>query len=225
MSNTPQNVPGGNNQNPGGNPDPKNPDNTDPKNNPNPGAGDPPPDDKDKTKDNKVDYASYQKVLDEKKALKRELEAEKEAKRQREEEEARKSGDLKKLNELKDSELKEIKEKYHNLSTTIEKSVKRQAFLSAVNGKVDEALYPLIDLDKIVIDPDTGIPDDLSVQRAAKDFETRFGNFLVKDDPNRQRMPNNAPQPPGKGLTYEEWLKLPSKEMRARIHEVNKSKQ
>lgn len=225
----PQHGSGGANQNPGGSPDPK-PDNLtpDPPIDGAPPAGDPPVPPPDT-----VSFASYDKLMKEKKArdaqlvtLNKQIADSKEAERIKFEAELKKNEDWKKIAELREQEktdaIAKLTSKESELSalqTRLQGGVKMRAFLDAVNGKVDEQYWSLIDLGEIAVDPDRGLPDPGSVQKAARDFEKRYPLVLQKKGAGA--LPSDAARQAGQKLSYEDWLKLPAKEQRARMSEVS----
>jgi hypothetical protein len=179
------------------------------------------------TRPDTVKYDTYQKVLNEKKRrdeelteTRQKLDALETEKKTRDEQELHAKGELKKLLDIRDKELADSKAKYSNLHTTLETGVKRGSFLNAVNGIVDEQYYSLIDLSQVVIDPATGMPDELSVQKAARDFESKYPLVIKRTSGNG--LPNDAAKGGSTSLTYDEWLKLPTKEQKARMKEVIK---
>jgi len=174
-----------------------------------------------------VSYESHEKLLKEKKRRDEQIaekdriiEAFKKKDSETSEAKAKEQGDLQKIIEIRDKEKAEIEQKYNELNSQIVSSVKLRAFLDQVSGTVDEQYWSLIDLQAIPLDPSNGMPDLLAVQRAAKEFEQKYS--LVVQTKGGSKMPNGAAKPPGQGLLYEDWLRLPLKEKRARQHEVKK---
>lgn len=173
-----------------------------------------------------VAYETHRKLLGEKKRrdeenalLKSELEQFKAKERAREEEELRKTQNFQQLLKNREDELAKEREEKASLRSMVEKGVKRRAFLDAVNGSVEEQYWGLINLDEILLDPSTGSVDELTVQKAAREFERKFAAVLGNRG-GGPRLPNEAARTPSAKLTYEEWLKLPPKEMKARQKEV-----
>ncbi len=169
-------------------------------------------------KENKVDYATYLKVLDEKKKLQAAVKAREAADKERSEAELKEKQEWKKLAELREKEVLEIKAKEAETQKFIANSRKMDAFLKALPGEIEKQYWPLIDLEEIACNPETGIPDAQAVQKYATEFQASYGKILSK--PNGPKMPNEAANGSGAGLTYEEWLKLPTAEMRKRQKEV-----
>lgn len=172
-----------------------------------------------------VKYETYKKVLDEKKRrdgeldeLKKRLNTLEAEKAEKEKKEAEAKGDLQKLLELERQEKAKARQELDEIKGTLASGSKLKAVLDSINGKVDEQYWKLLDLDKVVIDPNTGLPDQTSVQAAAKEFETNYA--LVIKKPTSAKLPNDAPQGGGGKLTYEAWLKLPLKEKGERMKEV-----
>lgn len=175
--------------------------------------------------DDKVQYATYQKVLGEKKRAAEELAnakaliAQFEANQKDAEEKALKEKeDWKTAYELKAKLLEETESKFKTQTQIIEDSKKFSAFLDNVNGTVDKKFYQLIDISNVIIDPTTGQPDPASAQQAAREFEKNFGDIVKKG--TGPKLPNASPQNSTGTITRDEWLQLPSKEMKARLKDV-----
>jgi phage-related minor tail protein len=174
-----------------------------------------------------VAYESYQKLLGEKKARDRELEAarkaladreaadrEAETKRLQEQNEFKKLYEAEKARaEKADLELKEHTEQ-------VQAHRKLSAFLDAIEGKLDRKYWTLIDLDNIKVDPATGLPDETSVAQAAKVFSVDHSRLIDKGDP--LSLPNDAARgASNKKLKYEDWVKLPIAEKKKRFGELD----
>jgi len=172
-----------------------------------------------------VAYETYRKVLGEKKkrdeelaAAKQRLEELERLQKEQEETKLKEKEDFKTLLQLREQELNESKQKLQTLETDINDGKKLNAFLKAINGTVDNHYLSLVDLDKIVIDPNTNMPDENSVMAFAKEFEQTYSKII--DRPSGQKLPNNAASFGNGSLTVEEWTKLPLKEKKARLSEV-----
>lgn len=172
-----------------------------------------------------VAYDTYQKVLREKKKRDEELDmtrsklAEYEAKdKEREETEAKAKGDLQKLIAMKEEENKKLKDKYENVVTTLTNAEKRNALLKALPGEVDQNYWGLLDLNQIVLDPETGEADATSIRAAADLFVAKYP--LVIKTAGGARLPGHAAKGAGGKLTKAEWEKLPLKEKQERLAEV-----
>jgi transposase len=182
----------------------------------NPGGN--PEDDKDKSKGT-VSYDSHKKLLDEKKSLAKRLEDFEKREKERLDQDLKQKEDWKKLVEVREKEANEFKSKFETLSSEIEQSRKLRSFLGHVSGTVDEHYWPLISLDDIAVDPETGKPDEASVKVAVKEFEKLFPE-VIKPKGGGPKAPNGPAAPPAGKLTHEDWLKLPYAEKKKRLHEV-----
>lgn len=175
----------------------------------------------DEKKKDSVSYDTHMKVLNEKKKRDDEL-AEAQAKlRAFEEAKLKEEGNLKALLEMRDKEIAEAKAKAAHVEEVLNNSVKLDAVLGKLSGQVDKQYFGLFDLSKIPIDPTTQMPDQLSVEKYAKEFEQTYSAIVKK--PSNIQMPNHAAQGNGVKLTYEEWLRLPLKEQKARLKDVLQS--
>ncbi len=172
----------------------------------------------DEKKKDTVAYETHVKLLAEKKKRDAEL-ADAQAKLKAiEEAKLKEEGNLKALLEMRDKEIAEAKAKAAHVEEVLNNSVKLDAVLGKLSGQVDKQYFGLFDLSKIPIDPTTQMPDQLSVEKYAKEFEQTYSAIVKK--PSNIQMPNHAAQGNGVKLTYEEWLKLPLKDQKARLKDV-----
>ena len=179
---------------------------------------------KNKPSDDLVKHSTYKKAVteaknakDEAKRLRDENEAFKTAEKTREEDELKKNQQWEKLHASKDEELKKARGEKKELEQKFENGVKLDAFLKSVKGKVETQFFGLINLEGIAVDPSTGLPDDASVDKVAREFEETYGRVIVRDA--GPGLPNDAPIP-GQSLSLEQWKALPLKEMKKRMPEV-----
>jgi hypothetical protein len=175
-----------------------------------------------------VPYTTYKKAVTEKRntaealaEARRQLDEFQAEKKKREEDDLKAKEDWKKMFETREQELAEERNKRQMLETTLQEGMKLDAFLKAINGRVSDEFMPLIRLDDIAIDPQTGRPDPSSVHSAARSFESKYGRVI--DRPGGAQLPNGAPHAGNGLLTFEQWSKLPLKEKKARLHEVMKN--
>jgi hypothetical protein len=182
--------------------------------------------------DKTVSYESHQKLLGEKKKrdaenaeLKAKLDARDAADAAAAEEAAKKKGDTEALLKLErdktaraELKAKEKEDALMEVNSRLERGAKMRAFLGSVNGNVDEAYWSLVNLDGIKMG-ENGLPDPVSVAATARDFEKNYP-LVLKGKDNPKTLPGDAPKGGGAKLTYEEWLKLPTKEAKARLSEV-----
>lgn len=172
-----------------------------------------------------VAYETHRKLLGEKKKRDEDLDAarkqiaEFQAKeKERDELGLKEKENFKGLLEIREKELAEVKQSLAHKERVLENGMKLDAFTRALSGKLADEYYPLVDLDAIKTDPATGMPDAGSVQAAAKAFETRYTRVIERG--TGARLPNDAARGGNGKLSREEWLKLPSKEMKARLKDV-----
>ncbi len=226
MSAENRNGSGGPNPNPGGsggNPADKN---KDPKEGEGGGAGGDPDPDPEKEK-GPVKYETYQKVLDEKKArdkkladIEAELKSIKDAKANEEREAAEKKGDVQKLLELERKRAKDLEDELNNVKGVVSRGSKLSAVLDKISGNVDSRYFGLLNesLDKVVIDPSTGLPDENSAALVAQEFEANYPDVIKKG--SNVKLPNDASRGGNNNLSYEQWAKLPYAERKKRMKDV-----
>lgn len=145
----------------------------------------------------KVAYETYQKALREKKNAQEKLNdlssklADYEAKLKEENEaKLKEKEDFKTLLQLREKELGEFKSKYEQTQNAIMEGMKFNAFTKNLSGRLDEAFHPLVDLSSIPIDPNTNLPDETSIKKAAIEFEQKYARVL--DKTSSARLPNSA---------------------------------
>lgn len=177
-----------------------------------------------KTEENKketVAYDTHVRLLAEKKKVAQDF-AEAQAKlKALEEKELRDKENYKALVELREKELAEEKNRRANLEATVNNSIKLDSVLKNLSGKVDQKFFGMFNLDKVPLDPNTNMPDQLAVERYAREFEETYPELIQKQ--TNVQMPNNAAKGTNARITYEEWLKLPLKDQKARLKDVMQS--
>lgn len=173
--------------------------------------------------DDSVQYDTFQRVLRQKKSADEKIaKYEKQLNEIKMREEAEKAEKLKQqqkfeeyskqLEEKLESERKEKEDYRKSLLDTH----KLQAVLDKLPAKPKRSEYlNFINLEQVEIDPETGIVSE-SVEQVANDFISNYGELL---DRQGKGLPNDAPRTTSK-LTYEQWLKLPTKEKKLRMKEV-----
>lgn len=172
----------------------------------------------------KVNYSTYQKVLSEKKKKDLELKELREyrakveaAAKQAEEQKMAEKGEFQKLLEERNKQVEELSSKLTQKEKMFQDAVKFSAFKKALPGSIEDQFLPLVDLDKIALD-ESGQPDKSSIERYAKEFTKTYGRVLTTQ--SGVRIPQDGARGSEKSLSYEEWLKLPAKEMRARYKDI-----
>jgi hypothetical protein len=168
--------------------------------------------------DDKVSIESYRKLLDEKKKFQKKLEEHERAAKERSETELREKERFKELSDEYKKQADEFKTKFESSEREKQDFKKMGALLRNMSGEVPQQYWGLIDLDKITIDDTTGAPDEVSVKKAARDFEKLYPE-VIKTKAPKPGMPNDAPRTGGK-LTYDEWLKLDYKDQLKRQKDV-----
>lgn len=174
-----------------------------------------------------VAYETHKKLLAEKKkrdeevsSLANQLKELQAKERERVESDLKAKEDWKKYAELKDKEVFEMKKQVEQKDSLILTSIKRGAVKAAINGDVPDKYMGLIDVSKVVINPETGMPDPASVQEVARHFEQEHKLVILSKD-GKTGLPNDAAAA-SKKMTVSEWNALgTSKEMKARFNDVD----
>jgi len=182
----------------------------------------------DPKEDGRVAYETYQKVLREKKARDEQLKSVSEKlaayeleKTSLEEAKLKEQGEFKSLLEKEQAKRKAIEEELTGLKSGLQNSIKKSALEEKLGGKLRKSEYAaFIPFDRIAIDPETMRVDDTSLAEVAEEFQKE--HKILFDFGNKgQGLPGNAPKAQTQ-LSYEQWLKLPLKEQKTRMHEVLK---
>jgi hypothetical protein len=157
-----------------------------------------------------IAYDTHRKLLDEKKKVQAQLDQLLREKTERDEAEARKRGDFEALLKAREDELSKERAARQELSERITQGRKLNAVIDALGGNVDQKWLRLIDTDDVVVNPETGEVDQMTVARAAESLKKQWPEMLRKT----AALPNAAPAGNGGGIiSRAEWLKLSSKEM------------
>lgn len=173
-----------------------------------------------------VQYETYSRVLSQHKKTKSEneqlaaeLEAYKRKERELEEKRLSEQGEYKKLLEMTRKQLADEESKRLEYATQLLDQHRLNAIKERLPGKIKRPEYlSFIDVSKVAIDPETGMVDERSVVEVVDGFVKEHG-FLIERQGTRD-LPYNAPGSGQSELTYEQWLKLPLKEQKARRKEV-----
>jgi DNA repair exonuclease SbcCD ATPase subunit len=184
----------------------------------------------DKPIDDNVPYDKYRKLLSQRKTdqeVLKQLNTKLETyeKKLKEMESSHPATDYKSLLETRNRELEDLNKKVTDRDRMIQDYEEKHSKikkLSAFNEELPAKLkrkeyYAHVDLDKIVVDPDSGEIDRKSLKSYAQQFAEDFKDLLdLKGGPN---LPN-ARLGGKPSLSYDEWLKLPPAEMKKRQGEV-----
>lgn len=126
-------------------------------------------------------------------------------------------GEYKKLLELREKELDAERKSKEEHEKRLLKMHKLSLFDEKLPGKITKSVYyDHVDVDSILIDPNTGLVDESSVNEVVNKFVVEHSGLIAKDG---RDLPSNAAQGQT-DLSYEQWLKLPYKEKKAQYHRV-----
>jgi len=150
------------------------------------------------SQDEKVSYSSFKKVLTEKKniqermeSLQGELENLKLEKQNTETKKMEEQGEYKKLLDLNNAELAKVKGDNELLAKELTTTWKKQAFFGKLKGQLKKPEYEkFIDLNSIVLNPETHQVEEASVDNAVKVFSESYADLLLF--PNGKSLPSNA---------------------------------
>lgn len=133
-------------------------------------------------------------------------------------------GEWTKLVELKSNQLLETQRRLAekeaeeaDLKRTLFDAAKLQAVKEKLPGQLLRPEYAsFIDLSKVVMNPDTNEIDEDSLSIVADQFVREHAGLLKRDG---RQLPNGSPSA-STNLSYEQWLKLPSKDKAKRLKDV-----
>lgn len=174
-----------------------------------------------------VAYDTYKRVLSEKKKrdqelleLKTKLDSFEKEHKSRRDEELKSQKKFEELLRIREAEKSELESKLKEREERERTAIKLSRFLGSVDGEVPKQYWSLIELDRIQIDEESGLPDEASLEAARRDFMTLYPEVIRKK--TSVRVPQDAPQGSGVKLSYEEWLKLPTKEKKLKLNDIIK---
>lgn len=173
----------------------------------------------------KVAYATYKRTVAQEKKLRakledanKRLEEIERLEKQKEEELLKEQGEFKKLLDLERQKREELESENTSYKKSLLDAHKLNAFKEKLPAPVaNPAYYDFVDLEGIVIDPETGLVNDDSVKSEVDKFVSTHSRLL---DTKRTGLPNDAPNGSGGTLTVSEWKKLPLTERKKRMGEV-----
>lgn len=181
------------------------------------------------TKDGKVAYETFKKLLGEKKrigeeysSLKKRLEEFEGEKKSHEENKLREQNEFKKLVDLRDRELSTTRKELEALRVRELNAKKLDSFLKVLGAPIKREYWQLIDFDSVIAN-DKGDVDEMSVTQEVDRFKKQYPEILsIRQSSNYSSM---SPNGNGVGISYEEWLKLPLKEMKAKYNQIRPKKE
>lgn len=152
------------------------------------------------------------KMQDEKKKIQAQLEQLLQVEKERQEADARKRGDYETLIKTRDEELAKERQRRIDLESHFIKGQKLSAVIDALGGNVEQKWIRLIDADQVVLNPETGEIDPLSVAKVAESLKTEWPEMLKPGKTFPQDAPKGLHGGNGR-ISRDEWLKLSSKDM------------
>ena len=165
-----------------------------------------------------VSYETHRKLLGEKKKIQERLAELEKAELTRKEQSLKEQERYKELLDLKEKALLETQSRLELMESQRAEARKLDAFLKCVNGQINEKYWGLVPLDKIIVDKETGEIDKTSVTQLVQEYQNNFPETIISKD--RPGLPNNFVKGSNTELSYDDWLKLPPKEMVERRKDV-----
>jgi len=132
-------------------------------------------------------------------------------------------GEFKKLLELREKEIADLRKglqdrdsEVTNYKKDLHDTWKANAIQNALPGKVRKPEYfSFVDFDQVVIDPSTGKVDPQSVTRVAGDFMKNYGDLI--DTTHVKGMPNKAPGSQNKYASADDFKNMSLADMRKNL--------
>lgn len=160
-----------------------------------------------------VTYETHRKLLDEKKKIQARLETFEAEQKAKLEDEAKKRGDYEALLKSRDEKLSDLEAKLKARDELDTKRMKLAAVLDSVGGDVEPKWFSLIDTSTVLVNPETGEVDPMSVTKTVEAIRKNWPEMIK--NPNAAKLPADAPKGNGMGkITSEEYRKLPLAEMK-----------
>lgn len=171
-----------------------------------------------------VSYSTYKKTLSQLKNLQEKykeqgvtLDSYVQKEQQFEQKRLEEQGEYKKLLDLERQKLTQYEQERDNYKNKLITAHKLNAFNEKLPSKIaNPKYYSHVPVEDILIDPETGLVDESSVDSVVSSFIKEHPTLL---ETRANPMPSDAPGTKSK-LTHGEWLKLPLKEKKERMHEV-----
>jgi hypothetical protein len=178
------------------------------------------------TKNDVVQYETYKRVLSDHKKSKARAEelaaklAEIEQKeKDLEETRLKEQGEYKKLLDIERKKREVEESKRIQYEKNLIDAHKLNAVKERLPGKIKRnEYYSFIDTDKVLIDPETGIIDETSIEEVVNGFLAEHTSLI--DVGNTVKLPQHAASGSVSKISYDDWLKLPLKEKRKRMKDV-----
>lgn len=117
---------------------------------------------------------------------------------------------------LKEQERDELAQQLSGVETRINNATKFNAVIDALPGNVPKQYWPLIDghLESVVLNPETGSPDESSVQHVATKIRETYSEII--DFGQKANLPQNAASPAG-GFDLSQWESMSAKEKKENL--------
>lgn len=132
-----------------------------------------------------VKYATYKKLLNQRKKDAEELKELREFKEALEEKEAKEKGNYEALLKSREEKIQTLESKLTSYEQDLTEGTKLQAFVDRLPGPVKRQEYlSFVNLDEIALDPETKKVDEHSLKNAVDDFVKNYGDLLDKKENN-----------------------------------------
>lgn len=154
------------------------------------------------TKPETINYDTHKKLLNQRKSdqekmrnMEQQLNEFMQAQKANEENKLKEQGKFQELVIEREKEIADLKNENINYKTSFDKAVKLSAFREQLGGTVDNSsYYDFVNVDEIVLDPDTGVVDNSSVESVVNQFKQTHSKLYTPKV--SKALPNDAPRGP-----------------------------
>ena len=153
-------------------------------------------------KEDVVAYDTHRKLLSQRKAdqakmsdLEQELERYRAQEKQIEQRKLEEKGEYEKILKIKEQEIQELRMQQEENARRDVQAAKLQAFMDTLPGKIRNKQYLAhVNIDDIVVDPETKTVDDYSVKKAVDSFLKDHSSLIEPKEPEKPKLSSRSPQ-------------------------------
>ena len=120
-------------------------------------------------------------------------------------------GEYEKILQSKEAEIKELRSQQEEIAKRNVQAAKLQAFMDVLPGKLRSKDYLAhVQIDDIVVDPDSNTVDDYSVKRTVDSFLANHSHLIEPKESAKAKIPTGSPRDVSvsEDMTNDEKLKL-----------------
>lgn len=149
-----------------------------------------------------VAYETHRKLLRQRKAdqqrmeeLQERLEKYEEAEKAKQQQQLEAKGEYEKILKVKEQEIQELRNQQAEIARRNVEAAKYQAFMDALPGKLRNKSYLAhVNIEDIVVDPDSNTVDDYSVKKAVDNFLSEHSSLIEPKEKPKATIPSSSPR-------------------------------